>query len=48
MSRREKDANQIFDEKMTEFNDRMNDIGQAQPNQIIKQNADMLKSCQLF
>lgn len=48
ISRREKDANQIFEEKCSEFNDSMHDIGEAQPNSIIKQNADMLKSCQLF
>lgn len=45
ISRREKDANQIFEEKVSEFNDSMHDIGDAQPNSIIKQNADMLKSC---
>ena len=48
MSRREKDANQIFEEKCIEFNDSMHDVGEAQPNQFIKQNAEMLKSCPLF
>lgn len=48
MSRREKDANQIFDEKITEFNDQMYDIGEAQPQAYVKQNAEMLKSCPLF
>jgi hypothetical protein len=32
MSRREKDANQIFEEKCIEFNDQMYDVGEAQPN----------------
>ena len=48
MSRREKDANQIFEEKCIEFNDQMHDVGEAQPQMYIKQNADMLKSCPLF
>jgi hypothetical protein len=29
MSRREKDANQIFEEKCIEFNDSMHDIGEV-------------------
>ncbi len=48
MSRREKDANQIFEEKVQEINDKLFDIGEAQPSQHVKQNAEMLKSCQLF
>lgn len=48
MSRREKDANQMFLEKVTEFNDQLCELGQARPEQYIKQNADMLKSCPLF
>ena len=36
MSRREKDANQIFEEKCIEFNDQMHDIGEVQPNLFIK------------
>lgn len=48
MSRREKDANQIFEEKITEFNESMHDLGDVQPKTFVKQNADMLKSCPLF
>lgn len=48
MSRREKDANQIFEEKITEFNESMHDVGDVQPKTFVKQNADMLKSCPLF
>ena len=48
MSRREKDANQIFEDKVTEFKDQMFDLGEAKPEQLVKQNADMLKSCPLF
>lgn len=38
----------MFEEKVIEFNDSMHDIGQAQPQLYIKQNAEMLKSCPLF
>jgi hypothetical protein len=31
MSRREKDANQIFEDKVTEFKDQMFDLGEAKP-----------------
>ena len=31
MSRREKDANQIFEDKVTEFKDQMIDLGEAKP-----------------
>lgn len=48
MSRREKDANQIFEDKVSEFKDQMCDLGEAKPEQLVKQNADMLKSCPLF
>ena len=48
MSRREKDSNQIFEEKITEFNESMQDLGDVQPKTFVKQNADMLKSCPLF
>ena len=47
-SRREKDANQIFSDKCREFEDQMHDFGEAKPSLHIKQNADMLKACQLF
>jgi hypothetical protein len=36
MSRREKDANQIFEDKVTEFKDQMFDLGEAKPEQLIK------------
>ena len=36
MSRREKDANQIYDEKVTEFNDQMHDLGEVQPQTYVK------------
>ena len=48
MSRREKDANQGFEDKCRDFEDQMFDFGDAKPTLHIKQNADMLKSCLLF
>ena len=36
MSRREKDANQIFEDKVTEFKDNMFDLGEAKPEQLVK------------
>ena len=36
MSRREKDANQIFEDKVTEFKDQMFDLGEAKPEQLVK------------
>lgn len=48
MSRREKDTNQIFAEKVQEYNDSMVDLGEAKPETYIKQNAEMLKACPLF
>lgn len=48
MSRREKDANQVFEEKVQEINDQLHDIGEALPAQNVKQNAEMLRSCALF
>ena len=36
MSRREKDTNQIFVEKVEEFNDQMFDLGEARPETYIK------------
>jgi len=38
----------MFEEKCIEFNDQMYDVGEAQPNSFIKQNAEMLRSCPLF
>ena len=48
MSRREKDANQVFDEKCQEFHDQLQDVGEFQLDGLVRQNADMLKSCILF
>lgn len=48
VSRREKDAQQIFTEKCAEFCDQMDDISDLQPDMLIKQNSDMLKACVLF
>ena len=48
MSRREKDANQIFDEKCQEYNDQLLDIGEFQLDGLVRNNSEMLKSCQLF
>jgi hypothetical protein len=48
MSRREKDANQIFDEQCREAKDLMSDLGEIQLDALIKQNADMLAGCKLF
>ena len=48
MSRREKDAHQIFSDKCQEFHDTLLDLGQIQPDGLIKQNSDMLKSCTLI
>ena len=48
MNRREKDANQIFDEKCQEFHDKLLDLGEFQLDHLVRQNADMLKNCRLF
>ena len=48
MSRREKDANQIFDEKCQEFHDKLLDLGEFQLDNLVRQNADMLRNCRLF
>ena len=48
MSRREKDANQIFEEKCQEFHDKLLDLGEFQLENLVRQNADMLKNCRLF
>jgi hypothetical protein len=48
MSRREKDALQIFSDKCQEFHDTLLDLGEYQPDALIKQNGDMLKSCALI
>lgn len=47
-SRRERDSLQSFEEKITEFTDKLYDIAVAQSDSLIKLNNDMLKSCQLF
>ena len=48
MSRREKDANQVFEEKCQEFHDKLLDLGEFQLDNLVRQNADMLKNCRLF
>lgn len=48
MSRREKDANQIFDEQCREAKDLMKSLGEINLDALIKQNADMLDGCKLF
>jgi len=48
MSRREKDANQIFDEQCREAKDLMSDLGEIALDALIKQNATMLAGCILF
>ncbi len=48
ISRREKDAAQQFDEKCRELRDRLHDLSTLQPDLLIKNNVDMLASCQLF
>ena len=48
MSRRVKDANQIFEDRCREFDEEMQDLGEGQPDSLIRQNAQMLKDCQLF
>ena len=48
MSRREKDSHQIFSDKCQEFHDSLLDLGEIQPDTLIKQNSDMLKSCALI
>jgi hypothetical protein len=47
-SRREKDSLQSFDEKCREIKDRLDDISYLQPDLLVHQNQEMLKSCQLF
>lgn len=48
MSRREKDANQTFDENCREAKDLMQDLGDGQLQLLIDQNAAMLSGCTLF
>jgi hypothetical protein len=48
MSRREKDANQTFDENCREAKDLMCDLGDIQLTMLIDENAKMLKGCELF
>jgi len=48
MSRREKDAAQIFDDKCREFKDTMLDLSELQMDGLVRQNAEMLKACVLF
>lgn len=48
MSRREKDASQIFAEKCQEFTDRLLDLGEFQLDNLIRLNAEMLRNCRLF
>jgi len=48
MSRREKDANQTFDENCREAKDLMHDLGDVQLQLLIDLNAGMLASCVLF
>ena len=48
MSRKEKDSHQIFSDKCQEFHDSLLDLGQLQPDSLIRQNSEMLKSCALI
>lgn len=48
MSRREKDANQIFTDKCQEFHDKLLDLGEFQLDGLVRNNAAMLESCTLF
>lgn len=48
VSRREKDANQIFEQKCRDFRQQMEELSELQPDALIKANADMLASCQLI
>ena len=48
MSRREKDANQIFEERCQEFHDKLLDLGEFQLDNLVRQNSDMLRNCRLF
>jgi hypothetical protein len=47
-SRKERDSIQSFEEKITEFTDKLYDIAVSQSDSLMKLNSDMLKSCQLF
>mmetsp|Transcript_35128 Transcript_35128/g.26222 ORF Transcript_35128/g.26222 Transcript_35128/m.26222 type:complete len:186 (-) Transcript_35128:1125-1682(-) len=48
LSRKEKDANQTFEEKCREFYDKLYDIALTQADLLLQQNNDMLNLCQLF
>ena len=48
MSRREKDANQIFEDKCQEFHDKLLDLGEFQLDHLVHNNSEMLKNCRLF
>lgn len=48
MSRREKDANQIFTDKCQEYHDKLLDLGEFQLDGLVRTNSEMLKSCTLF
>lgn len=39
---------QIFEDKCREFQDQLHDFAQGQPDALIRNNAQMLKDCQLF
>ena len=47
-SRREKDAAQQFEEKCRELREQLDELSFLQPELLIKNNNDMLSSCQLF
>ena len=38
----------MFEEKCQEFHDKLLDLGEFQLDNLVRQNADMLKNCRLF